>query len=125
VALKKAGREVLERNRDTRPEHRQTFHAGLVRTREREHDLHVDRAYREVEARLEASGTRVERVVLDHELKSEYQRWRHGHEADLDEVDGHAERSLDEVRAWAADHDLPFFDDEVQFPRRAGRVPGA
>lgn len=116
VGLTKAGQEVLERYRDTRPEHRQVFHAGLVRGREREHDLHVHRAYRDVEARLEARAARVERVVLDHELKSEYQRWRHGHGDHRDDRDGHHERTLDEVRAWAADHDLPFFDREVHFP---------
>jgi hypothetical protein len=116
VALTKAGKEVLERHRDTRPEHRQAFHAGHVRPREREHDLHVHQAYREVEARLEAGGARVERVVLDHELKSEYQRWRNGHDPNIDEMDGHGERTLDEVRAWADDHHLPFFDDKVHFP---------
>jgi len=116
VALTKSGQQLLERYRDTRPQHRQAFHAGLVRTREREHDLHVHRACREVEARLEERGARVERVVLDHELKSDYQRWRHGHDADHDDVDGRAERTLDEVRAWAADHELPFFDGEVHFP---------
>jgi DNA-binding PadR family transcriptional regulator len=113
VALTKAGQDVLERYRDTRPERRQAFHAGLVRGREREHDLHVHRAYRGVEARLEERGARVERVVLDHELKSEYQRWRNGRGDDQD--DQH-ERTLEEVRAWAADHDLPFFDNEVHFP---------
>lgn len=113
VGLTKAGQEVLERYRDERPEHRQAFHAGLVRGREREHDLHVHRAYCEVEARLEERGARVERVVLDHELKSEYQRWRHGRD---DDQDHHHERSLEEVRAWAADHDLPFFDNAVHFP---------
>ena len=116
VGLTKAGQEVLERYRDERPEHRQGFHAGLVRPREREHDLHVHKAYREAASRLEDRGARVERVVLDHELKSEYQRWRHGRDDDRDDMDGHGERTLDEVRAWAADHDLPFFDNEVHFP---------
>jgi hypothetical protein len=116
VALTKAGQEVLERYRDERPEHRQAFHAGLVRPREREHDLHVHKAYREAASRLEDHGARVERVVLDHELKSEYQRWRHGRDDHRDDRDGHHEPTLDDVRAWAADHDLPFFDGEVHFP---------
>ena len=45
VALTKAGHSLLERHRDTQPERRQTFHSGLVRSREREHDLQVYRAY--------------------------------------------------------------------------------
>ena len=56
---------------------RQTFYDGLRRERELEHDIQVYRAYeREVE-RLQDAGARIERVILDYELKSEYQRWLH------------------------------------------------
>jgi hypothetical protein len=116
VALTKAGRSLLERYRDTHPERHQTFHAGLVRSREREHDLQVYRAYEKLEGRLDERGARVERVVLDHELKSEYQRWLHEHDRDHDDYDGHPERTADEIQEWAAAHDLPYFDDEVHFP---------
>jgi len=116
VALTKAGRSLLEHHRDTHPEHRQTFHAGLVRSREREHDLQVYRAYERAEARLLERGAHVERVVLDHELKSEYQRWLHERDRDRDHYDGHPERTADEIQEWAAEHDLPYFDDEVHFP---------
>jgi hypothetical protein len=116
VALSNAGRSLLEYHRDTHPEHRQTFHAGLVRSREREHDLQVYRAYERAEARLLEREARVERVVLDHELKSDYQRWLHEHDKDRDDYDGHPERTADEIQEWAAEHDLPYFDDEVHFP---------
>ncbi len=116
VALTKAGRSLLERHRDSRPEHHQAFHAGLVRSREREHDLQVYRAYERAEERLHERGARVERVVLDHELKSEYQRWLHEHDKDHDDYDGHPERTAEEIQEWAADHHLPYFDDEVHFP---------
>jgi hypothetical protein len=98
------------------PEHRQTFHAGLVRSREREHDLQVYRAYERAEARLLERGAHVERVVLDHELKSDYQRWLHERDKDHDDYDGHPDRTLEEIQEWAAEHDLPYFDEEVHFP---------
>jgi DNA-binding PadR family transcriptional regulator len=116
VALTKAGHSLLERHRDTRPERHQTFHAGLVRAREREHDLQVYRAYEEAEERLRDRGAHVERVVLDHELKSEYQHWLHEHDRDRDDYDGPPERTAEEIEEWAAEHGLPYFDDEVHFP---------
>lgn len=116
VALTKAGRSLLESHRDVDREHRQTFHAGLVREREREHDLEVYRAYEQAEARLRERGVHIERVVLDHELKSEYQRWLHQRDGDHDDYDGHPDRTPDEVCEWAYQHDLPYFDDEVHFP---------
>src|SRR2546430_17555582 len=30
--------------------------------------------------------------------------------------DGHPDRTADEIREWAHEHDLPYFDDEVHFP---------
>jgi hypothetical protein len=114
--LTKAGHSLLERHRDSHPERHQTFHAGLVRSREREHDLQVYRAYEKFEERLRERGAHVERVMLDHELKGEYQRWLHEHDRDQDDYDGHPERTPDEIETWAAEHDLPYFDDEVHFP---------
>jgi hypothetical protein len=58
----------------------------------------------------------VERVVLDHELKREYQSWLHERDRDRDDYDGHPDRTDDEIREWAHEHDLPYFDDEVHFP---------
>ena len=116
VVLTKEGRSLLERHRDRDHEHHQTFYAGLVRERELEHDLQVYRAYEQAEARLLERGARIERVVLDHELKSEYQRWLHERDKDHDDYDGHPDRTADEIREWAAEHDLPYFDDEVHFP---------
>jgi DNA-binding MarR family transcriptional regulator len=116
VSLTKAGRSLLESHRDHDHEHQQAFHAGLVRERELEHDLQLYRACEEAEARLLERGAHIERVVLDHELKSEYQRWLHERDKDRDDYDGHPDRTPDEIREWACEHDLPYFDDEVHFP---------
>jgi DNA-binding MarR family transcriptional regulator len=116
VSLTKDGRSLLESHRDPDHEHSQTFYAGLGRERELEHDLQVYRAYEHAEVRLQERGAHIERVVLDHELKSEYQRWLHERDKDHDDYDGHPDRTPDEIREWAYEHDLPYFDDEVHFP---------
>ena len=33
-----------------------------------------------------------------------------------DDYDGHPDRDQDEIRLWAMEHDLPYFDDQVHFP---------
>jgi hypothetical protein len=116
VSLTKDGRSLLESHRDHDHEHSQTFYAGLGRERELEHDLQVYRAYEQAEDRLLDRGAHIERVVLDHELKSEYQRWLHERDKDHDDYDGHPDRTPDEIREWAYEHELPYFEDEVHFP---------
>ena len=116
VVLTKDGRSLLESHRDRDHEHRQSFYAGLARERELEHDLQVYRAYGQAEMRLLERGAHIERVVLDHELKGEHQRWLHEHDKDRDDYDGHPDRDEHEIQAWAHEHDLPYFDDEVHFP---------
>lgn len=131
VVLTKDGRGLLERHRDPPSrealrrdfagarrdqEHPQTFYAGLKREREVEHDLQVYRAYEQAEARLVERGAHIERVALDYELKREYQRWLHERDKDHDDYDGHPDRTPDEIRDGAHEHDLPYFDEEVHFP---------
>jgi hypothetical protein len=116
VVLTKEGRRLLESHRDRDQEHHQTFYAGLARERELEHDLQVYRAYEQATPRLRERGAHIERVVLDHELKGDYQRWLHERDKDRDDYDGHPDRTPDEIREWAYEHQLPYFDDEVHFP---------
>jgi len=96
VTLTKGGRSLLEHHWARDGEHQQTFYAGVRRERER--------------------GARIERVVLDYELKREYQKWLHDRDRDCDDYDGHPDRTPEEIREWAYEHDLPYFDDEVHFP---------
>jgi DNA-binding MarR family transcriptional regulator len=116
VVLTKAGRELLERHRDGDQTSRQTFYAGLKRSRELEHDSQVFNAYLRTADRLHEQGARIDRVVLDYELKRDYQKWLHENDARRDDYDGHPDRDEEEVRAWALEHDLPYFDDQVHFP---------
>jgi DNA-binding MarR family transcriptional regulator len=116
VVLTKRGRELLERHRDGDRSSRQTYYAGLKRSGELEHDSQVFDAYLDAADRLHEQGARIDRVVLDYELKRDYQKWLHENDSKQDDYDGHPDRDQDEIRLWAMDHDLPYFDDQVHFP---------
>jgi DNA-binding MarR family transcriptional regulator len=116
VTLTERGRETLESHRAHDSEVRQTFYAGAVKTRELSHDAQVYRAYLRVEARLRADGARVHRVVLDYELKREYQTFLQERNRGRSDSDGRPDRSPDEIRAWADEHGLPVVDGHLQFP---------
>jgi hypothetical protein len=58
-------------------EPRQAFYAGLRKRRELTHDSQIYRAYLRAEEPLREQGGRVDRVVLDYELKLDYQRFLH------------------------------------------------
>lgn len=116
AVLTKQGLDLLERHRDTHGEPAQSFYSGLKRTRELEHDAQIYGAYLQAAGRLQEGDARVNRVVLDYELKRDYQKWLHEHDGDRDDYDGHHDRTDEEIRAWAAEHGLPYFDDQVHFP---------
>lgn len=116
VVLTKDGRSLLESHRGRDQEHGQAFYAGLKRERELGHDLQVHRAYEREAERLQERGARVERVVLDYELKRDYQTWLHARDRDRPDYDGRPDRTEEEVREWALEHDLPYFDGEMHFP---------
>lgn len=116
VTLTERGRELLEAHRtrdDGRP---QGFHAGVGRSREMLHDAQVYRAYLQAAERLEGNGAYIERIVLEHDLKREYQQFLHDRNRGDAETDGRPDRSVDEVRTWAEDHHLAYVDGHVQFP---------
>ena len=116
VALTDRGRELLDHHRT--PEHKlpQRFYAGPSKARELTHDAQLYRAYLRSANRLQAQGARIHRVVLDDDLKREYQDFLQAGNRDQPESDGRPTRSLEEVHEWAHTHDLPMLDDSVQFP---------
>ncbi len=114
--LTKEGRSLLESHRDRDHGQQQTFYAGLKRERELEHDVQVYRAYEREAERLHERGARVDRVLLDYELKRDYQKWLHERDRDRNDYDGHPDRTAEEIRDWALEHDLPYLDEEVHFP---------
>ena len=119
VVLTDEGCDLLDANRRGRDEGEfQAFYAGVNRPRELDHDAHLYAAYREEEARLGQEHGRVEvrRVVLEQDLKRDYQTFLQDHNRDRSDSDGRPDRDQEEIRRWAQDHALPYFDDRVHFP---------
>lgn len=116
VALTEQGREVLECHRDGHPDHRQAFYAGADKPRERTHDAQMYCAYVKAAERLQAREARILRVALDRELKRDYQRFLQERNRGDCDSDGRPDRTVEEIREWARQHDLPYFDDQVHFP---------
>lgn len=117
VTLTREGQALLERHQRTEgDESRQAYYAGLAKPRELSHDSRLYRAYATAATRLHASGARVRRVVLDYELKRDYQRFLQANNHAHRRSSGRPDRSPDEVRAWASAHDLSVVRDHVQFP---------
>ncbi len=117
VTLTDRGRALLDgARREREPDHRQTFYAGIRNPRELAHDSRLYAAYRDASSRLEQRGVRVERVVLEEELKREYQRFLQERNRGRRDSSGRPERSAEEVARWAEEHHLPMVDDHVQFP---------
>ena len=117
VVLTGRGRDVLEANRLEREhEPQQTFYAGLRKPRELTHDAQVYRAFQRAEERLHARGGHVRRVVLDYELKRDYQQFLQERNRGRADSDGRPDRAPEEIETWAREHELPFFDGSVHFP---------
>ena len=116
VALTERGRDVLEAHRTPDHQPAQTFSARGVKTRELAHDAQLYRAYLHSADRLTGQGARIQRVVLDDELKREYQQFLQESNRDRSDADGRPDRTREEIDEWAHAHDLPVIDDHVQFP---------
>jgi hypothetical protein len=120
VVLTDRGRDLLEANRHELQERswepRQTFYAGLRKPRELTHDSKVYRAYLRAEERVREHGGRVNRVVVDYELKRDYQRFLHERNRGKKNCDGRPDREPEEIARWARERDLPYDDGHVHFP---------
>jgi hypothetical protein len=117
VTLTEQGRNLLEaRRRPGGEEPRQAFYAGVRKPRELEHDVQMYRAYLRSAERLTGRGARLRRVVLDYELKREYQGFLQERNRNRPDSDGRSDRDTHEIAFWASAHDLPYFDEQVHFP---------
>jgi hypothetical protein len=91
---------------------------AVSRSREIEHDSNLYATYRQEEARLrdEHVSLDIRRVILEQDLKREYQEFLQEHNRNRSDSDGRPDRDEDEIRDWAREHDLPYFDGQVHFP---------
>jgi DNA-binding MarR family transcriptional regulator len=117
VTLTERGRDLLERHRRTdRDGAPQTYYAGFVKPRELSHDAQLYRAYERSVERLKEKGAVVTRVVLDYELKRDYQRFLHSLKRERRREEQDADRHATDVAEWAASRDLPVIDGHIHFP---------
>lgn len=115
VTLTERGRQVLEMSRLANASGQQ-FYAGIAKPRELAHDARVHHAYLDSARRLGERGVRVRRVVLEQELKREYQAFLQAPNRGRRDSGGRPRRDREEIARWARDHQLPIVDDHVQFP---------
>jgi hypothetical protein len=117
LTLTERGRHLLEAHRRDRDDDgRQAFQAGVSRARELSHDSQLYRAYVREHERLREQGADIRRVVLDGDLKREYQEWLQAPNRGRPDSDGRPDREPREIEQWAHEHDLPYFDGHVHFP---------
>lgn len=117
LVLTDEGYAVLDSHRrDVEDRERQEFHAGVSRPRELQHDSQLFNAYLGIEEGLREQGAQFERVVLEVDLKREYQAFLQEHNRGRKDSDGRPDRAESEIAEWAREHDLPYFDDQVHFP---------
>ncbi len=110
AVLTPAGKTLLDAHTRNSSGTRQQFYAGLVKPNELAHDTSLLRVYQAARADLAAEGRRVTRVVLDYEIKAEYQRF-------LNRPDRPANATLDDDRAaFAAAHGLTVGDGHLEVP---------
>lgn len=117
VTLTSEGRAVLEQGR--RPDatgDRQPFYVGISKPRELAHDSRVYSAFVKAADRIAARGGHVHRVVLEEELKREYQRSLQADSRARHQPGGPVEEREEAVARWAREHDLPCEDGHVQLP---------
>lgn len=109
VVLTQEGKSLLDAHQERSAERpQQAFHAGLVKPRELAHDAQLYRLFQAEASRIEADGGRVDRVLLDYELKRDYQTFLN--RPHRDEGDG------DDLAAFASANELPVIDGHLELP---------
>ncbi|MGE0705451.1 MAG: hypothetical protein AB7N65_25345 [Vicinamibacterales bacterium] len=119
LVLTKDGRDLLDSHTLDREDRvPQAYYAGVSRSREIDHDSNLYATYGQEEARLrdEHGDLDIRRVILEQDLKREYQEFLQEHNRDRSDSDGRPDRDENEIREWAREHDLPYFDGQVHFP---------
>ncbi|HKW17590.1 MAG TPA: hypothetical protein VJO35_08795 [Terriglobales bacterium] len=74
VTLNKRARKLLESRQTGNSGAQQAFYHGFVKDREARHDVAIYRLYQQEAARIEQAGGKVQRVILDFELKRSVNR---------------------------------------------------
>jgi len=107
VVLTDRGRELLEMHRSDRDDERGDRYGDRVNRRELTHDASVYDAYRHAAGELRERGADVRDVVMERELKREYQEFLQERNRDRSDSDGRPDRDAREIEQWARAHELP------------------
>jgi hypothetical protein len=111
VSLTREGKDLLDAHTTTRSGSRQqAFYAGTVKPRELAHDARLYAVFREEARQIGREGGRVTRVVLDYEVKREYQQFLNRRDRPAD-----ADVAHDRL-AFAQAHDLRVVDGHLELP---------
>jgi hypothetical protein len=111
VSLTRAGKTLFDAHTTARTGgRRQAFYAGIVKPRELRHDSQVYRVFKAEAERIERDGGRLTRVVLDYELKRDYQTFLNRKDRPQD-ADVKGDRLV-----FAEAHDLPIIDGHLELP---------
>lgn len=117
VTLTRSGRDLLEgARRPGSAGERQAFHVGISKPRELAHDSRVYSAYMKAAERLAERGEPVRRVVLEEDLKRDYQRFLQTENRARRERGESPDERERAIARWAQEHQLPYEDGHVQFP---------
>ncbi|MBW8868221.1 MAG: hypothetical protein JF610_12990 [Acidobacteria bacterium] len=116
VVLTDRGRELLDMHRRDRDDEGGDRYGDRVNRRELTHDASVYDAYRHAASELRDRGADVRDVVMERELKREYQEFLQARNRDRSDSDGRPDRDAREIEQWAREHELPYFDERVHFP---------
>ena len=110
VALTADGKSALEAAQGHGGDVGQRYHAGFVKPREAAHDAQLHAMYTAEAQRIEAEGGQPTRVVLDYELKREYQAFLH-------RADRPADETVEDAReTFAAAAQLPIVEGHLELP---------
>jgi hypothetical protein len=118
VTLTERGLELLESRRVKSPGStgRQAFYAGINKPRELAHDARVHAAYQRAAEKIADRGAHVRRVVLEQELKADYQRFLQRNNRGRRDGAGVPERNEQLIAQWARDHQLHYENGHVNIP---------
>ena len=108
--LTKTAHRFLEATRPQHSKPRQVLYHGFVKPREARHDAAIYRLYQQESARIEKAGGRVQRVILDFELKRSVNRQL----ARLQSLP--ASEQAERKREIAEENSLPIVNGKVALP---------
>jgi hypothetical protein len=110
VSLTREGKDLLDAHANGSSIRQQAFYAGVVKPRELAHDARLYAVFREEARQIGREGGHVTRVVLDYEMKREYQQFLNRQDRPVDA------RVEDDREAFANAHDFKVIDGHLELP---------